>query len=172
MFALSLFAYSRCEYNTHAQYQIIPTFRMLRHISIYVQAVSLIRVNDPYLIAFADENYSIVQLSTDPAFCLRIRALVDLYDVLGRASKAVQSTQALPWERQAAQEEVLKTITDMRVALIASYKKSPSTAELLLVTKKAELWPCLSEAQSSLSAAEVSAFPFENICTVYTIPFI
>ena len=80
--------------------------------------------------------------------------------MLGMASSSVQSTQALPWERQAAQQEVVQTLSDMKLALIASFKKSPSAAELLLVARRNELWPNL-KAQSPLSAAEVSKVSWE-----------
>ena len=95
-------------------------------------------------------------LSADPGFRVRVRALEDIYRVLGTASKTVQSTQALPWERQAGQEMVVRTISDMRMALIASHKKSPTTSELLLVAQKEELWPSLLKEQASPPVAEVS----------------
>ncbi|KAF0289780.1 hypothetical protein FJT64_011995 [Amphibalanus amphitrite] len=55
----------------------------------------------------------------DPAFHARVRALEDIYGVLGAASKAVQRTQSLPWERHADQQEAVETIRRMKVALVA-----------------------------------------------------
>ena len=95
-------------------------------------------------------------LSTDPTFRGRVRALEDIYGVLATASKAVQRTQALPWERQAGQEQVLATISDMKLALIAQRKPSPSTAELLVVARKDVLWPNLLRDQPPPPVAEVS----------------
>ncbi|KAF0291365.1 hypothetical protein FJT64_001125 [Amphibalanus amphitrite] len=62
----------------------------------------------------------------DEGVRVRLRALEDMYRVLGSASKTVQGTQALPWERQAGQElVVVETINNMRTTLIALYKKTP-----------------------------------------------
>ena len=96
-------------------------------------------------------------LLTDEGFRVRLRALEDIYRVLGSASKTVQSTQALPWERQAGQELVVETINNMRTTLIALYKKTPSTSELLLLEEKTKLWPVLLKGQHRLPAAEVSS---------------
>ena len=97
-----------------------------------------------------------ISVSADPGFRVRVRALEDVYAVLAKASKAVQRTQALPWERQAGQEEVLETLRDMRLALIASHKKTPSTSELLIVTRREELWPSLLKGQPLPPVPEVS----------------
>ena len=96
-------------------------------------------------------------LPTDPAFHFRVRALEDVYRVLGTASCAVQRTQALPWERQASQQQVVHTLGDMKVSLISQYKKSPSAAELLIAAEKEKLWPSLLEQQQSLPVPEVSS---------------
>ena len=101
---------------------------------------------------------------TDPGFRVRVRALEDIYEVLGRASKAVQRTQALPWERQAGQDEVIQTIGDMRMALIASHKKSPSTSELLIAAKREELWPSLLKKHHLPPVAEVSKRLIPELC--------
>ena len=83
-------------------------------------------------------------------------ALEDIYDVLGTASKAVQKTQSLPWERHADQQQVVETIRRMKVALVTEHKKSPTTEDLLCLADKDQLWPRLSTKQSPVPAAEVS----------------
>ncbi|XP_043200760.1 uncharacterized protein LOC122371027 [Amphibalanus amphitrite] len=99
----------------------------------------------------------------DPAFHARVRALEDIYGVLGAASKAVQRTQSLPWERHADQQEAVETIRRMKVALVTQHKKSPTTEDLLCLADKDELWPRLSASEPSVPAAEVAKIAF--FCT-------
>ena len=62
----------------------------------------------------------------------------------------------MPWERLAAQKQVIEVLSEMRLALIASHKKSPSTSELLIVTKKEQLWPSLLKGHALPPVSEVS----------------
>ena len=68
----------------------------------------------------------------------------DIVGVLAAASKAVQRTQSLPWERHADQQQVVETIRRMTVALVAKHKKPPSTDDLLCLAGEDQLWPRLS----------------------------
>ena len=91
----------------------------------------------------------------DPSFVMRVRALEDVYPVLATFSKTVQSTKALRWERQAGHEDVASLLEQMRIALVAQFKKSPSASELLNVSEKEVLWPNLLKNQASPPAPEV-----------------
>ena len=66
----------------------------------------------------------------------RVRALEDVYSVLTTFSKTLQSTKALPWERQAGHEDAASLLERMRIALVAQFKKSPSASKLLNVSEK------------------------------------
>lgn len=87
---------------------------------------------------------------------MRVRALQDVYAVLGTCSKRVQDTQALPWERQASQAEATTVLSDMRAVLPAMFKRSQSPKDLQLVSDKEQLWPRLLSNQAQPEAAEVS----------------
>ncbi|KAF0298367.1 hypothetical protein FJT64_004229 [Amphibalanus amphitrite] len=71
-------------------------------------------------------------------------------------SKGVQSTRALPWERQASQTKLVDLLERMRVALVAQFKKTPTVSELLDVSEKEELWPSLLQNRATPPATEVA----------------
>ena len=99
----------------------------------------------------------------DASFVMRVRALEDIYSVLAAYSKAVQSTRALPWERQAGQDKVVDLLERMRLSLVALVKKTPSVSELVLVAEKEELWPSLLKDQPSPPVPEVCGKIFETL---------
>ncbi|KAF0294904.1 Arachidonate 12-lipoxygenase, 12R-type [Amphibalanus amphitrite] len=92
----------------------------------------------------------------DATFEIRLRALEDIYSVLATHSKGVQSTRALPWERQASQTKLVDLLERMRVALVAQFKKTPAVSELLDVSEKEELWPSLLQNRATPPATEVA----------------
>ena len=91
---------------------------------------------------------------------MRVRALEDIYKVLGSYSEAVQSTQVLPWERQASQEDVGNLLERMRLSLVAQHKKSPSLSELLDIAENEKLWPSLSKSETTPPVQEVRLLPY------------
>ena len=76
--------------------------------------------------------------------------------MLAAHSKSVQSTRALPWERQASQTRLVDLLERMRLALVAQFKKTPTVSELLDISEKEELWPSLLRNRAPPPAAEVN----------------
>ena len=97
----------------------------------------------------------------DPAFRLRIFALLDLYTVLGLASRHLQDVQQLPWERQARYQELLDKLRRMNGTLpsegrVPSVLRTPediqrAVQEIEDPAEMVELWPNLGKHTADLN---------------------
>ena len=103
----------------------------------------------------------------DAIFRVRVAALLDLYSILGQASKDLQNLQKLPWERQRLHMEMVKKLQVMTATLSASAShlpgstvlRSPSAIREQLYAEDPQMmearWPNLQKHANKLSSGQV-----------------
>ena len=79
--------------------------------------------------------------SSDDQFLIRVAALQDVYDVLGKGSKDMQNIQRLPWECESDYTATIDALISMASALAAISRSNPaSTAEAMAAANFTDCW--------------------------------
>ena len=94
-------------------------------------------------------------LFSDLKFLVRVAALQDIYDVLGKGSAAMQNIQRLPWESQADYEDTINVLTSMASSFTNAFRKTTSVQEATAAASYEEYWPSVVQ-YGSAAVSEVS----------------